>query len=460
MDHLKIVESINKKRSFFNTYKTIDLSFRIEQLNRLLQSVIKNETIIIDALKDDLNKPFFEAYASEVGYFMNEIKFMIKHIKSLMKPRRVKTPPLYFGSKSYIVPEPVGVVLIIAPWNYPFQLVLSPLIGAIAAGNCVVIKPSEMSPKCSKAIKKIMDEAFDEEYISVIEGGIEESNVLIKQKFDHIFFTGSSSVGRIVAQEAAKNLVSVTLELGGKNPCIVDGNINVNYAARRIVWGKFFNAGQTCVAPDYLLVNKSIKSEFIEAMKKTIVDFYGENPLESRHYTRIISQKHFDRLVLLLKDGRIITGGKCNAEKMIIAPTIVDNVSIDRNIMKDEIFGPILPVFEYSDFTEAINMIKAMPKPLALYIFSRDRYKQRMVLDSIPFGGGCINDTLIHFTSKYLPFGGVGESGIGKYHGKASFEIFSNMKSVLHNNFLYDAKVKYPPYDLPEKFVKLMTKWL
>lgn len=445
---------IQEQRQFFNTGKTKDINFRIEQLKLLQQAIITHENYIYEALKADLHKPQLEAYVSEIGLCLEEIKHALKNIKSWTKPQAILTPITQFLSTAQINIEPLGVVLIISPWNYPLQLCLAPLVGAIAAGNCVILKPSEIAPNTSRILADIIQKTFDRAYIAIIEGGIETSQELLAEKFDHILFTGSTNVGKIVMEAAAKTLTPVTLELGGKSPCIVDADAPVETTARRIVWGKFLNAGQSCIAPDYLLVNKSIKSELLAAIAKCIKEFYGDNPLMSQDYARIINQKQFDRLTKLLQDGKIIIGGETNNSDYYISPTVIDEISWNAAIMQEEIFGPILPVFTYTDITEAIALINEKPKPLAIYIFSRNQQIQQQILQATASGGVCINDTLSHFVVLDLPFGGIGTSGIGSCHGKASFDTFSHRRSILNKSFLVDIKLRYAPYKDKLKILK------
>jgi len=455
MPQSTIGDIIQKQRNFFNSGKTRDISFRIQQLMTLRKAITENEEVILKAAASDMNKPSLEAYMSEIGTITNEVNDAIKNLNSWAKPKKVRTPLLhthFFGfvhhflASSYIYTEPFGVVLIIGPWNYPFQLTVAPLVGAIAAGNCSVLKPSEIAPHTSYAIAKIIGENFDPCYVSVIEGGVETSQTLLAERFDYIFFTGGTRVGKIVMEAAAKQLTPVTLELGGKNPCIIDSDVHIEYTARRIVWGKFFNAGQTCVAPDYLLVEKATKKKLLERIKKYIREFYGDDPSKSPDYARIINEIHFNRLSALLKEGDIIIGGDTNLAERYIAPTVLDNISLNNKIMGEEIFGPILPVIEYRDLSEAISIVNQRPKPLALYFFSKNRKHQERVLLETSSGGGSINDTFVHILSTTLPFGGVGESGIGNYHGKASFDTFSHKKSILKKTFLFDIKLRCPPY--------------
>ncbi|KPU27667.1 aldehyde dehydrogenase [Caloranaerobacter sp. TR13] len=456
MDEIK--KLIDKQKEYFRKGITLDVSFRINKLKVLRRAIIENEGLILKALKEDLNKSDFEGYETEIGIVLDEIRYIMKNLKSWAKPKRVKTPITQFISKSYIYSEPYGIALIIAPWNYPFQLVMAPLIGSISAGNCSIIKPSEYAPNTSKVISKIISDNFEEEFIAVVEGGIEVNKALLKEKFDYIFFTGSVNVGKIVMEAASKHLTPVTLELGGKSPCIVDEDTDVDLAAKRIVWGKFLNAGQTCVAPDYLYLHKNIKNRFIKSAVNFIKEFFGENPLKSVDYTRIINITHFNRLKKFLKDGNILYGGDFDEEKLYIAPTIIDNITWEASVMQEEIFGPILPVLVFEELDEVIKTINIHPKPLALYYFSNDKEKQERVIKEISFGGGCINDTIVHLATPYLPFGGVGNSGMGSYHGKASFDNFSHKKSVLKKSNLIDIPLRYPPYKGKIKLLRKILK--
>ncbi|MEH2079639.1 MAG: aldehyde dehydrogenase [Nostoc sp.] len=436
---------IQNQREFFQTGKTKDVTFRIEQLKHLKQAIIEHEQSIVEALQADLRKPEVETYLTEISV-IKDIDYAIKHLQNWAKPQKAAISWDFFSYSARIYPEPLGVVLIIGPWNYPFNLIISPLIGAIAAGNCAIIKPSEIASHTSDIIAKIIAKHFDPAYLAVIEGGVEASQKLLEEKFDHIFFTGGTAVGKIIMAAAAKYLTPVTLELGGKSPCIVDTDINLEHTVRRITWGKFINAGQTCIAPDYLLVNKTIKKDLIDGLEKSLKEFYGENPVDSPDYARIISQKHFDRLVSFLKDGEVVIGGENQPSERYIAPTLIDNVSLEDSVMQEEIFGPILPMIEYTDIAEAIALINSRPKPLALYLFSQDKNLQKQVLQETSSGGVCINDTVMQVGVSSLPFGGVGDSGIGNYHGKASFDTFSHNKSVLRNSFWLDLKWRYAPY--------------
>ncbi|NJK67657.1 MAG: aldehyde dehydrogenase [Microcoleus sp. CSU_2_2] len=441
---VSINDIIQQQRQFFATGKTKDVDFRLEQLKKLKSAIESNQSRIVDAVKADLNRPEFEAYFEIAS--IAEVNYAIKNLKSWVKPRKVPTSIDQFPASARIFPEPLGVVLIIGPWNYPFQLMISPLVGAIAAGNCALLKPSEIASHTSEVVADMISKTFDPAYVAAVEGGVEISQQLLAEKFDHIFFTGGTKIGRIVMEAAAKHLTPVTLELGGKSPCIVDSDIQIEHTAKRIAWGKFINAGQTCIAPDYLLVDKKVKPDLMQAIKTSIQEFYGDDPQTSPDYSRIINQRQLERLSAFIKDGDILVGGKVKPEDRYIAPTVLDNVSWDAPVMQDEIFGPILPVLEYDNFGEAIAQINARPKPLALYLFSKDKEKQQRVLRETSSGGVCINDTVMQVGVATLPFGGVGESGIGSYHGKASFDTFSHYKSVLQKSFWLELQWRYAPY--------------
>lgn len=449
---------IQKQRRFFSQGKTKDVSFRMEELGKLRTVIKQHEQELMDALKADLNKSEFDAYLTEIGILLEEIRFTMKHLKKWAKPRKVKSAIAQVGSKSFIYPEPYGIALIIAPWNYPFQLAIAPLIGAIAAGNCAILKPSELTPHTSALLSKMIAENFPKEYISVVEGGVETSTALLNEKFDYIFFTGSVPVGKIIMEAASKNLTPVTLELGGKSPCIVHEDANVKLAAKRIAWGKYINAGQTCVAPDYIYAHSSIKEEFLNELKKAIQELYGEDPIKSGNFTKIVSEKHLNRLANFLNNGTIVHGGRYDQSSRIIEPTVLTNVTWNDEVMEDEIFGPILPVLEYEDLSSMISEITNRPKPLALYIFSESENVQNQILSRISFGGGCINDTVFHLSSPYLPFGGVGESGIGAYHGKGSFDVFSHEKSILKQTTKFDLPFRYPTTKDALKKLKMFIK--
>ncbi|NEZ76454.1 aldehyde dehydrogenase [Clostridium botulinum] len=437
---------LEKQKSFFDKGYTKDINFRIEALKKLKHNIKINENNIFKALNIDLNKSEFETFITEIGIVYDEINGAIKNIKKWSKPKKVKTPITNFLASSYIYNEPYGVALIMSPWNYPFQLIMAPLVGAISAGNCVLLKPSELAIETEKIIVKIIKDTFSDEYIGVITGGIEESTALLKEKFDYIFYTGGINVGKIVMRAAAEHLTPITLELGGKSPCIVDKDANIDLAARRIAWGKFLNAGQTCVAPDYLVVHRNIKEKLISSIENYIIEFFGENSFESEDYPRIINERHFKRLEGYLKEGKIVSGGNTDINNLYIEPTIIEGINFENRIMEEEIFGPIFPVIEFEYIDKVIDIVKNNPKPLALYYFSENKEKQEFIIKNISFGGGCINDTIMHLSTSTLPFGGVGSSGIGGYHGRASFDTFSHKKSILKKSNLIDIKIRYAPF--------------
>jgi aldehyde dehydrogenase (NAD+) len=435
---------LDQQRRFFQTGQTQPIEFRIQQLQRLKQAVLDFQDQILEAVRLDLGRPKFEGYFELSA--ITEVNTALKQLKTWIKPQRVQTGIDQFPSSAWIQPDPLGVVLIIGPWNYPFQLVFAPLVGAIAAGNCAIVKPSEHAPHTSKVVSSLMASIFEPQYVAVVEGDAATSQALLEEQFDHIFFTGGSAIGKIIMAAAAKHLTPVTLELGGKSPCIVDRDIQLEYAAKRIIWGKFINAGQTCIAPDYLLVDRTIAAEFIPLLKQKITQFFGDDPATSPDFGRMIHQRHFDRLVKFLDNGQAIAGGIYDSATKYIAPTLLQNVSWDAPVMQEEIFGPILPIFEYDDLEEAIAIVNARPKPLALYFFSKDKQKQDRILTATSSGGVCLNETVMQVGVGGLPFGGVGESGMGRYHGKYSFDTFSHYKSVLKKSFLVDLAWRYAPY--------------
>ncbi|MFM7546318.1 MAG: aldehyde dehydrogenase [Synechococcales cyanobacterium] len=443
-DFSPLSQLVHQQRAFFNSQGTKAISFRIEQLKRLKRVIIEHQDAILESAKADLGRPAFEAYF-EIAT-ITEINGAIRQVTQWAKPQRVKSSIDQFPSTAWIQPEPLGVVLIIGPWNYPFQLIMSPLVGAIAAGNCAILKPSEYAPHTSSVLARLIRLAFEPSYIALVEGDVTVSQALLQEKFDHIFFTGSPKVGRLVMAAAAQYLTPVTLELGGKSPCIVEPDSHLGYAAKRIAWGKLINAGQTCIAPDYLLVHHHIKSQFIELLKESIHTFYGSTPHTSPDYGRIVNQSHLHRLSQYLGQGRVILGGEFDPDTRYFAPTLLDEIGWDDPIMEEEIFGPILPILGYDELKTAIAQINLRPKPLALYFFSSDRQKQSLVVSSTSSGGVCINDTVMHIAVNQLPFGGVGESGMGAYHGKASFDCFSHFKSVLKRSFWLDLNWRYAPY--------------
>ncbi len=440
-------------------FKT-DISFRKKSLIQLLLSIQNHEEEITKALYDDFKKSAFESYLTEINYVISELKATIKNIDKWAKPQLVLPSLLNFPSTDYIYKEPFGKVLVIAPWNYPFQLALCPAIAAIASGNQVVIKPSELTSNTSRIIAKIISETFDTNHVEVIEGGIETSEKLLSQRGDYIFFTGHVAVGKVVAKAAAENLTPVTLELGGKNPCIIDETANIRLAAKRIVWGKFLNAGQTCIAPDYLLVHQKIKPQFIEYLKEEIQLAYSENPQNSPDYPRIVNEKNWNRLCQMLIGETILFGGKTSATDTYIEPTLIDEPKQNSLLMKDEIFGPILPILSFETEEDLEKIIKHYEKPLGFYVFSGNKKFAKKLMKNYSFGGGCINDTMIQFTNNRLPFGGVGHSGIGAYHGKRSFDIFSHHKAIVVKATWLDIPIRYAPYGEKLKKIKLLLKWL
>jgi aldehyde dehydrogenase (NAD+) len=440
-------------------YKT-DIAYRKETLIKLLNVIITHENEIIDALYSDFRKPAFEAVLTETNYVISELKDTIKNLQKWAKPKRVFPSILNFPSTDYIYKEPYGKVLIIAPWNYPFQLALCPLISAVAAGNQVVLKPSELTPKTAEIIAKIIEKTFPVNHVEVVQGGLEVSQELLSQRWDYIFFTGSVPVGKIVAKAAAENLTPVTLELGGKNPCIIDNTANLKLAAKRIVWGKFINAGQTCIAPDYILIQKDMKSHFVDFLKLEITKAYGENPKSSPDYARIVNTKNWLRLANMIDDDKVIFGGQSDIEDCYISPTLIDESSVDSLIMKDEIFGPLLPILTYENEAEINTIISKYEKPLSLYVFTEDKKFAQKIIKQYSFGGGCINDTVVHFSNKRLPFGGVGHSGIGAYHGSLSFDTFSHKKGIVKKANWLDLPMRYAPYKDKLKSIQKILKWL
>lgn len=455
-----IRDKFNNSKAFFNTHKTKNLKFRKQQLKLLSKNIKNHENELLDALYKDLGKSKVEAYATEIGMLLKSIKLMRKELKNWSKTKQTDTPLYLFPTKSYIKKEPYGTVLIIGPFNYPVQLVFEPLIGAIAAGNTAIVKPSELTPHVAIVIKDIIEDTFDEAYVSVVEGGIEETQTLLSLPFDYIFFTGSEKVGKIVYEAAARKLIPVTLELGGKSPVIVDDTANIKVASERISFGKFTNAGQTCVAPDYILVQRKVKNDLIKALKKTITEFYGENIEKSPDFGRIVNQKHFNRLndLIQIHKDNVVFGGNSSKEDLYIEPTLLDNMTNDNKIMKEEIFGPILPIITYDNFDEVLEIIQSKSKPLSLYLFSEDENMTHRVVEELSFGGGAINDTLMHLANPNLPFGGVGSSGIGQYHGKYSFDTFSHMKSYTFKSTRLESSLFFPPYKGKFKYIKTFFK--
>ncbi|WP_249871933.1 aldehyde dehydrogenase [Oceanobacillus saliphilus] len=449
---------VNNLRSFYLNGNTVDYSFRKKQLLKLRDMLSDNESKIYRALKRDLNKSKHETLTTELGMLYSEIDFAVKNLRHWMEPEKVQSPLIHKGSKSYIMKEPLGVILVISPWNYPLQLAVAPAIGAIAAGNCVLIKPSEHAPATSALLADMFSQTFDSSYVAVIEGAQETSEALLKERFDYIFFTGSSHIGKIIMRAASEHLTPVTLELGGKSPAIVDEDANINLTAKRLIWGKFTNAGQTCVAPDYLYVHEKAKFKLLKAMKKHVKALYGKEPMKNEDYTRIINEKNFDRLEKFLSEGTVLHGGNSNREMLMIKPTILDKITWEDSIMREEIFGPILPVLTFTNIEDALYKVRAIEKPLALYYFGENEKMQQQVMEYISFGGGSINDTMYHLANPHLPFGGVGHSGMGSYHGKYSFDTFSHRKSILKQTTKFDIPFRYPGSKLASKVVKNFMK--
>ncbi|MEA3505815.1 MAG: aldehyde dehydrogenase [Bacteroidota bacterium] len=456
---MNIKEILLQQQEFFNSNKTKETDFRIQQLKKLKRLLKENEELLYKAIYEDFGKSEFETYISELSLIYHEINIFIKNIKKWSRKKSVPTNFANYPSKSYIIPEPLGNTLIIGAWNYPFQLSLVPAISSLAAGNTVILKPSELPIKTSEVMTRIINKNFPSNYFRVIEGGVTETTELLKHKFDKIFFTGSISVGKIIYQAAAKHLTPVTLELGGKSPAFVLSNCNIKITVKRIVWAKFFNAGQTCVAPDYVLVDKSIEKEFLVALKKEIEKYHKSDNNISDNYLRIINTNNFERLSKLIDYDKVFCGGKINKENRFISPTIMQNISFEDDIMKDEIFGPILPVIGFSNLDEVIKEVKMRSKPLSCYIFSKSKKEINKLLKEISFGGGAINDSVMHLSNSKLPFGGVGFSGIGSYHGEFGFITFSHYKSILHKPFWFESTLKYPPYTIKKmKILKYLLE--
>lgn len=449
---------LKKQREFYNSGATKNLEFRKQHLIKLKNAIKQYEREILVALKKDLCKSDFEGYVTEIGMVLEEINFMLKNMKRLLKKKTVKTPLTQFPSKSTIYHEPYGNVLIMSPWNYPFQLSITPLVDAIACGNCAIIKPSNYSPATSNIISKIISKVFNENYVAVVQGDRTVNQNLLDNKFDLIFFTGSSKVGKIVMEKASKHLTPVVLELGGKSPCIVDETANIKLAGKRIAWGKCLNAGQTCVAPDYLLVHKSVKNQLVNEIIRNTKMFYGKVSSKSDDFTKIITSKHFDRLKNLIQSGNVIYGGECDEQTNKISLTLMDNVSWDDLVMQEELFGPILPIIEFESLDEVIPIINKRAKPLALYLFTKSKDVEKKIISNVSYGGGCINDTIVHLATSYMGFGGISESGMGSYHGIDSIETFSHKKSIMKKSNLLDIPLRYPPYLKKLKLAKKIMK--
>lgn len=442
---------VEKQRAYFNSGKTKSISFRQAQLKKLKEVILQKREDVYDALKQDLNKARFEAYETEMSMVLRELNFISKNLSKWAKPKAVYTPIVNFPAVSHIHKDPYGVVLIMAPWNYPFQLALMPLIAAIAAGNCVVVKPSNYAPATSKVVEDILTSCFDPEYVAVVTGGREANSSLLEQRFDYIFFTGGGTVGRLVMEAAAKHFTPVTLELGGKSPCIVDESTALKISAQRIAWGKCLNSGQTCVAPDYLLVHRKVKDEFLAHLQGYIRKYFGDQPHNNPDYPKLINERHFNRIKELISSGGdLVSGGQINEDTLQISPAIIDNVTWDMPVMEEEIFGPILPVIVFDDIKEVVEKLKTLPSPLAFYLFTRNRKNERYVMESCSFGGGCVNEVVTHMIAHNMPFGGVGESGMGQYHGKYSFDTFTHEKSILKKSSLFEPFVRYAPYNNPK----------
>lgn len=455
---VEIQKLVENQRSFFLSEQTLDYRFRIDNLRKLRNMLEKYEKSIYQALKQDLNKSTYETFTTELGFLYNEIKHAEKSLKDWMADELVDAPITHKGTKSFIRKEPYGVTLVISPWNYPLQLAIAPAIGAIAAGNTVIIKPSEFSPSTSSLLAKMVNETFDSSYLTVVEGDSESSKALLNQRFDYIFFTGSTPVGKIIMRKASEHLTPVTLELGGKSPVVVDKDADIGLTAKRIVWGKYTNAGQTCVAPDYMYVHQKIKEKLLKEMQKQIKSLYGRDAIHNNHYVRIINENHFNRLSQFLSNGSVFYGGNVDRNQLKIEPTILDNISWEDPVMQDEIFGPILPVLTFNSLEEVITELKQREKPLALYYFGEKERNQEKVMTTLSFGGGCVNDTLYHLANPNLPFGGVGSSGMGGYHGKHSFDTFSHQKSILKQTTKFDIPLRYPGGKLAFSLIKKIMK--
>lgn len=443
---MEIEKLVNTQRDYFATGETLPLAFRLAKLKALKSSIIAHEADIADALMTDLGKSFHESYMCEIGMTLSEISYLIKHLRTWNRNKHHPIGLANFHSKGYSVWEPYGCVLVMSPWNYPFMLCMEPLAGALAAGNCCMVKPSAYSPATSAVIKQILTEVFPPKYVTIIEGGRQENQMLLEQRFDYIFFTGGVTVGKHVMEKAANHLTPVTLELGGKSPCIITDSCDLKVAAARVVFGKYLNCGQTCVAPDYCLVDAKIKNRFLELVKEQIIKMYGENPLENPSYGKIINNKHFERILGLIDSEKVILGGNVNSQTLQIAPTIMDNVTIKDAVMNEEIFGPILPIITYNTIEEAESFIKQYEKPLALYLFTKDKHLENHFMQHVSFGGGCVNDTIVHLSEPAMGFGGIGHSGMGCYHGRKSFETFSHRKYILKKYNWIDLPMRYQPY--------------
>lgn len=459
MTQESIQELIRKQREYFYTDATLDVNFRINSLKKIQTAIQTHQEQINAALKADLGKSSFESYMCESGLVLNEITYMLKHIRSLAKEKTVPTPLAQFHSRSYMKPSPYGVVLIMSPWNYPFLLTFDPLVEALAAGNTVVLKPSAYSPATSRIICEIVRECFPEQYVAVVTGGREENACLLQEHFDYIFFTGSQSIGKEVMRQASAHLTPVTLELGGKSPCIVDKSANLKLAARRIVFGKYLNCGQTCVAPDYVFCHQDIKDDLLKQIQKQIRKQFGKSPLDNKNYGKIINEKHFSRILNLIDSSKVVTGGNIRQETLQIEPTVMDHVTFEDAVMQEEIFGPVMPLLTFTSMDEVIHKVNSMAHPLALYIFAQDKAVINKVTSECGFGGGCVNDVIIHLATSEMPFGGFGESGMGNYHGKKGFETFSHYKSIVDKKTWIDLPMRYQPYrKIYDRLIHLFLK--
>ncbi|MCI6066429.1 MAG: aldehyde dehydrogenase [Lachnospiraceae bacterium] len=459
MTEQEIKDILQQQNHFFSSGKTIPAEFRLKQLESLKEAMIRHETDLAAALKEDLGKSRMESYMCEIGLTLSELTWMQKHLRSLMRSKRVSTPAAQFAAKSFRSPSPYGTVLIMSPWNYPVLLTLDPLIDAIAAGNTAVVKPSAYAPCTFDVMKTMIEECFPAHYVAVVDGGRAENQALLQQRFDMIFFTGGKTVGREVLRHAAEYLTPVTLELGGKSPCIVDSTAKIRLAAKRIVFGKYLNCGQTCVAPDYILCDKRIRDELITAILAEIEKQFGKEPLKNPNYGKIINEKHFERILGLINGEKLVYGGQSEPESLRIAPTVLNNITWDDAVMGEEIFGPLLPILTFDTLDEALDTVESHPHPLALYFFSEDKAAQKKVLDTCRFGGGCINDTIIHLATSDMPFGGVGESGMGSYHGRVGFETFSHYRSIVDKKTWMDLPIRYQKYTgLKEKMMRMFLK--
>lgn len=459
MTEQEIKDILQQQNHFFSSGKTIPAEFRLKQLESLKEAMIRHEADLAAALKEDLGKSRMESYMCEIGLTLSELTWMQKHLRNLMRSKRVSTPAAQFAAKSFRSPSPYGTVLIMSPWNYPVLLTLDPLIDAIAAGNTAVVKPSAYAPCTFDVMKTMIEECFPAHYVAVVDGGRAENQALLQQRFDMIFFTGGKTVGREVLRHAAEYLTPVTLELGGKSPCIVDSTAKIRLAAKRIVFGKYLNCGQTCVAPDYILCDKRIRDELITAILAEIEKQFGKEPLKNPNYGKIINEKHFERILGLINGEKLVYGGQSEPESLRIAPTVLNNITWDDAVMGEEIFGPLLPILTFDTLAEALDTVESHPHPLALYFFSEDKAAQKKVLDTCRFGGGCINDTIIHLATSDMPFGGVGESGMGSYHGRVGFETFSHYRSIVDKKTWMDLPIRYQKYTgLKEKMMRMFLK--